>query len=115
MPPDEPVPSNTSGPERLANSDRRHAEVVAVLTAITSVMHRLVTACSTGTRPLDPLDGTSVRYLSDVMTDFCGRTRHWLDTREPVRDASAVPMHPHRNGGAPALVGSDPRTDTWPG
>ena len=115
MPPDEPVQSNASRPERLANSDRRHAEVVAVLTAITSVMHRLVTACSTGTRPLDPLDGTSVRYLSDVMTDFCGRTRHWLDTSEPVRDASAVPMHPHRNGGAPALVGSDPRTDTWPG
>ena len=115
MPSDEPVQSNTSGPERLANSDRRHAEVVAVLTAITSVMHRLVTACSMGMSPIHPLDGTSVRYQSDLNPDFWGRTRHVLDTSEPVRDASAVPMHPHRNGGAPALVGSDPRTDTWPG
>ena len=115
MPPDEPVQSNASRPERLAISDRRHAVVGAVLIAITSVMHRLVTACATGASPVHPLDGTSVRYLSDVMTDFWGRTRHVLDTSEPVRDASAVPMHPHRNGGAPALVGSDPRTDTWPG
>lgn len=114
MPSDEPVQSNTSGPERLANSDRRHAVVVAVLTAITSVMHRLVKACSTGTRPIHPLDGTSVRYLSDVTTDFWGRMRHWIGTSEPVRDAS-VPMHPHRNGVAPALVGSDPRPLTWPG
>lgn len=108
--------------ERLANLDRRHAEVVAVVTAIARVMHRLVKACYTGTSPIHPLDGKDLRYLSDVMTDFWGRTRHWLDTSDPVRDAP-VPMHPPRNGVAPALVDSDSRNgvahapsddDKWP-
>ena len=34
---------------------------------------------------------------------------------EAVRDASALPMHPFRNGVAPALADSDPRPGKWSG